>query len=223
MGAFSLYSPSILHPNLPLVDFIGDLLDACPIKKLLKALWIVVNWNIIVQVSFSHKCSQLIKCKAFKMMVAAFFPDISSFVVGFLPWSLSSKEWLPFVQHSQSGRVSTFHNAFPRKLGSSAATTSSLLSTLVLSLLTPKLNKPYDHPRVSVSLGMAHGPTHLLGLLILKWTYWQSYTLQFQVYMSTLLDNYTYKKNIILYIVKSSLYVHEHIIMFELYLFNNWV
>ena len=43
MGAFSLYNPSILHPNLPLVDLIDDLLDVCPIQNLLEALWIAVN------------------------------------------------------------------------------------------------------------------------------------------------------------------------------------
>ena len=43
MGAFPLYNPSILHPNLPLVDLIDDLLDVCPIQNLLEALWIAVN------------------------------------------------------------------------------------------------------------------------------------------------------------------------------------
>ena len=67
-------------------------------------------------------------------------------------------------------------------------------------------------------------------------TYLQTYTIQSQVYISIFLDKYTYK-NIILYIVKSSLrfmffkkkkkksQVHEliykYIIMFELDLFNN--
>ena len=38
MGAFPLYNPSILHPNLSLVDLIDDLLDVCPIQNLLEAL-----------------------------------------------------------------------------------------------------------------------------------------------------------------------------------------
>ena len=103
---FSLYSPSILHPHLPLVDLLDDLLDVYPIQNPLEALWIVVNWDITVQVSFSHKCGQLIRCKAFNMVVIAFFPNISSFVVGYLPWSLSTKGMI------------TFCTAFPRWLGS---------------------------------------------------------------------------------------------------------
>ena len=150
MRAFPLYSPSILHPNLPLVDLIDDFLDACPIQNLLEALWRAVNWDIIIHVSFSHKCGQLVRCKAFTVVVIAFFLDISSFVVGYLSWSLFSKDWLPFVQHSRGGWVPTFHNAFPRKLGFSGPTISSLLSFFVLSLLIPKLNRPWDHPRASM-------------------------------------------------------------------------
>ena len=84
MRAFPLYSPSILHPNLPLVDLIDDLLDACPIQNLLEALWRAVNWDIIIRVSFPHKCGQLVRCKVFTVVVVAFFPNISSFVVGYL-------------------------------------------------------------------------------------------------------------------------------------------
>ena len=165
MRAFPLYSPSILHPNLPLVDLIDDFLDACPIQNLLEALWRAVNWDIIIHVSFLHKCGQLVRCKAFTVVVIAFFPNISSFVVGYLSWSLFSKDWLPFVQYSWGGWVPTFHNAFPRMLNSSETTISLLLSFLVLDSLIPKLNKPWDHPWVSMSSGTAHGPTHLLGLL----------------------------------------------------------
>ena len=114
MRAFPLYSPSIIHPNLPLVDLIDDFLDACPIQNLLEALWRAVNWDIIIHVSFPHKCGQLVRCKAFTVVVVAFFLDISSFVVGYLSWNLFSKDWLPFVQHSWDGWVPTFHNAFPR-------------------------------------------------------------------------------------------------------------
>ena len=38
MGAFSLYSPILLHPSLPFVNLIRDLLDACLIQNLLEAL-----------------------------------------------------------------------------------------------------------------------------------------------------------------------------------------
>ena len=85
MGAIPLYSPSILHPNLPLVDLIDDLLDACPIQNLLEALWVAVNRDTTVQVSFPYKYGQLIRCKAFNMVVAVFFPDFFAFVVGYLP------------------------------------------------------------------------------------------------------------------------------------------
>ena len=37
-GVISLYSPILFNPNLSLVDHVGDLLDACPIRYLLEAL-----------------------------------------------------------------------------------------------------------------------------------------------------------------------------------------
>ena len=78
------------------------------------------------------------------------------------------KKWLLFVQHSQGDWVPTFHDAFPMKLSSLGTTTSLLLYFLVLNSLIPKLNEPYDHPRVSMCpCARPHGPTHLLGLLIL--------------------------------------------------------
>ena len=42
-GAISLYSPILFNPNLPLIDHVGDLLDACPIKNILEALWVTVS------------------------------------------------------------------------------------------------------------------------------------------------------------------------------------
>ena len=48
----------------------------------------------------------------------------------------------------------------------------------------------------------------------------KTYTIEFQAYINTLLDKYTYKY-IVLYIINLSSHVHEHIIMFELDLFNN--
>ena len=113
--AFFLYSLSILHPNLPLVNLISDLLDDCLIKNLLEALWIAVNWDIIVHVSFLHKWGQLVRCRAFNVVVAAFLPDLSSFIVGFLPWNLSSKEWLPFIAFSR-WPSSNLPQYFPKEL-----------------------------------------------------------------------------------------------------------
>ena len=106
MGVFPLYGPFIFNPSLPLVNHVGDLLDACPIRNILEALWVVVNWDIFVQESFLHKCDQLVRCRTFNMVVAAFFPDISSFVVGYLPLSLSIKG------------MSAFCISFPGWLGS---------------------------------------------------------------------------------------------------------
>ena len=57
MEALPLYSlPLYLHPSLPLVDHVDDLLDACPIRTLLEALDVAVRLNIHVLASFPHKC-----------------------------------------------------------------------------------------------------------------------------------------------------------------------
>ena len=77
MESIPLYSLTLFNPSLPLVDFVGDPLDACPIKTLLETLYVAVRLNMTVQVLFPHKCSQLIRCKTFNMVVAAFFLDIS--------------------------------------------------------------------------------------------------------------------------------------------------
>ena len=76
MGAISLYSPILFNPNLPLVDHVGNLLDACPIRNLLEVLWVAVSWDILAQGLFPHKCGQLVRCKIFNAVVAAFFSDI---------------------------------------------------------------------------------------------------------------------------------------------------
>ena len=76
-GAISLYISILFNPNLPFVDHVGDLLDACSIRNLLETLWVAVNWDILAQGSFPHKCSQLIRCRTFNVMVAVFFLDIS--------------------------------------------------------------------------------------------------------------------------------------------------
>ena len=78
MEALPLYSlPFYLHPSLPLVNHVDDLLDACPIRTLLEALDVAVRLNIPVLASFPHKCGQEIRCRTFNMVVAVFFLDIS--------------------------------------------------------------------------------------------------------------------------------------------------
>ena len=169
--AISLYSPLFLYPILPLVDLVGDLLDACPIQNFLEVLCIAVNWDITVQVSFPHKCDQLVGYRTFNVVVAAFFSNISSFIVGFFPQSLSSKEWLLLAQYSLGVRVPTFHNAFQRKLGSSRGTISSVSSFRVLGLLTLNAHQSFWPSLGSyLSLGIAQGPTFLLGSFILTIT-----------------------------------------------------
>ena len=41
--SISFYSPILFNLNIPLVDHVGDLLDACPIKNVLQSLWVVVS------------------------------------------------------------------------------------------------------------------------------------------------------------------------------------
>ena len=57
MESILLYSLTLFDPNLPLVDYVGDPLNACSIKTLLETLYVAVRLNIIVQASFPHKCS----------------------------------------------------------------------------------------------------------------------------------------------------------------------
>ena len=78
MEALPLYSlPFYLHPSLPLVNHVDDLLDACSIRTLLEALDVAVRLNIPVLAPFPHKCGQGIRCRIFNVVVAAFFSDIS--------------------------------------------------------------------------------------------------------------------------------------------------
>ena len=81
MESLPLYNLPSFDPNLPLVDYVDDLLDACPIRALLETLCVAVRLNITNQASFPHKCGQLVKCRTFNMMVVAFFLDISQFTV----------------------------------------------------------------------------------------------------------------------------------------------
>ena len=53
--AFSLYSSILLNPSLPLVDYVGDLLNACPIRTFLGTLCVAIRLNITVQTLFPHK------------------------------------------------------------------------------------------------------------------------------------------------------------------------
>ena len=109
--------------------------------------------------------------RVFNMVVASFFSDISSFIVGFFPQSLSSKEWLLLPQYSLGVRVPTFHNAFQRKLGSSGGTISLVSSFCVLSLLTLNAHQSFWPSSGSyLSSGIAQGLTLLLGSFILTIT-----------------------------------------------------
>ena len=57
MESIPLYSLTLFDPSLPLVDYVGDPLNACSIKTLLETLYVAVRLNIIVQAPFPHKCS----------------------------------------------------------------------------------------------------------------------------------------------------------------------
>ena len=65
------------HPSLPLVDQISDLLDVYPIRTFLKPLCVAIRLNITVHASLPYKCGKLVKCRAFNVVVLAFFSDIS--------------------------------------------------------------------------------------------------------------------------------------------------
>ena len=54
-------------------------MDACPIRTLLDVVERAVSCEIIVHVSFSHKCGQFSWCSALNVEVVATFLDISPF------------------------------------------------------------------------------------------------------------------------------------------------
>ena len=56
MMTICLYSPFSIHLSPPLVLFLGNPLDAYPIKALLEVMRGAVSWYDTVQVSFLHKC-----------------------------------------------------------------------------------------------------------------------------------------------------------------------
>ena len=57
----------------------GNHWDACPIKTLQEEVKRAVSCEVIVQVSFPHKCGQLSWCRALNVEVMATFPDIFLF------------------------------------------------------------------------------------------------------------------------------------------------
>ena len=67
--------------SLPLVDYVSDPLDACPIRTLLETLYVAIRLNITVHASFPHKYGQLVRCRTFNVVVTTFFSDISWFTV----------------------------------------------------------------------------------------------------------------------------------------------
>ena len=81
MESIPLYSLTLFDPSLPLVDYVGDPLDACPIRTLLETFYTTVRLNITIQVTFPHKCGQLVSCRTSNVEVVAFFLDIFLFAV----------------------------------------------------------------------------------------------------------------------------------------------
>ena len=99
-------------------------------QDILEALWVVVNSYSIVQMSFLHKCGQLVWCSAFNVVVTAFFLDISSFVVNLA--------LLPSLKLSPGGSTPQEPSLIRHYLPLSSA-----------PWLEP--NKPFDHPQASIS------------------------------------------------------------------------
>ena len=61
--SFPLYSLPSFDLSLPLVDYVDDLLDACPIKALLETLCVVVRLNTTVQHHFHINAASWIGAK----------------------------------------------------------------------------------------------------------------------------------------------------------------
>ena len=109
-GSFHYIVLFLFNPSLPHVDCLSDLLDACPIKALLEPLCVAVRLNITVQTLFPHKCSQLIRCKTFNVVIAAFFSYISRFTVDSFNWNLSLEVWYPPAWYSLGDQAPIPHN-----------------------------------------------------------------------------------------------------------------
>ena len=119
MEALPLCSLSLsFHLSLPLVDQVDDFLDACPIKTFLRL-------NITIQALLPYKCNQMVKCRTFNVVVAAFFSYFSQFTVDSSLSCLSSKAWLPLVRYLLGGRPLDSHIA---SRGSLAHQETSLVS-----------------------------------------------------------------------------------------------
>ena len=76
-GSFLYTVLFLFNHSLPLVDGISNFLDACPIRTFLEPLYVAVRLDIIVQAPLLYKCGQLVRYRAFDIVVAAFFSDIS--------------------------------------------------------------------------------------------------------------------------------------------------
>ena len=117
--------------------------------------------------SSPHKCDQVVWCRAFNVVVAAFSPDISSFVVGYFPWYLSSKEQFPFVQNFRDSWAPFFHNTFR----GSSTPREPLHVCYYLPLFS--IYRSHSLSNISTILGLymssstAHDPMILLGLFII--------------------------------------------------------
>ena len=140
----------LFNPNLPSVDCISDLLDACPIRVLLEPLYVIVRLNITVQTSFPHKCGQLVRWKTFNVVVATLFLDISWFTVNSFIWKLSLEAWYPLAWYSLSNRAPIPPQRFPRKFGSLGDNLCSSLLVLILVHFLYKLILLFNPPRATL-------------------------------------------------------------------------
>ena len=140
---------------------LGNNWDACPIKTLLEMVESIVSCGTTVQVSFSHKCSQLSWCRALNVEVMSTFSRyfLSSLLARLwcLPWCLVF--WYRWPT-----------KAFPRYICSSGSSDdgstrfpSSDLSPHVKSRLAWSLCLPSSDLRVRSGL-MPNGPLPILGL-----------------------------------------------------------
>ena len=109
-GPFLYIVLFLFNLNLSPVDCISNLLDACLIRVFLEPFCVVVRLNITIQASFPHKCNQLVRCRAFNMIVTAIFSGISWFTVYFFIWNLSLVVWYPLVRYSLGDWVPIPHN-----------------------------------------------------------------------------------------------------------------
>ena len=141
----------LFNLSLPPVDCISDLLDACPIKALLKPLCVTVRLNITIQASFPHKCGQLVRCRTFNVVVATFILDFSRFTVDSLSETYPQKYGTLLRSILQATGLQS-PTMIPEE--SSGDNFCSSLLTLVLVSLPYKLILLFDplratlHPRV---------------------------------------------------------------------------